>query len=470
MDKHADMIRFGNDGWKTRYEDGFTAENASRVAAAFGLLWSEEHEGATVYVGYDTRLPSEGIAREFAGVIAACGLHAKLASSVCPTPALAWACAHDDEAIGAVMVTASELSCEYGGIVARGADGGPCDREFLDKVEHLVPSSPDDARGPVDIVEVVEPYIAGLFTSMGKCTPLAKPLKVVVDPMYGSGARVLSRVLRGLGCEVIEIHSRSLGDFGGIHPSPTDPWADECEQAVISEGADLGIVLDCDGDRAGVVDESGRLLAVRELVPLVIEALARKSHAEGRVVTTLTCSALIERQAERLGLEYVPVSVGFSYIYSEMGEGDVLLGAEEYGGICVPSHLMERDGIYACLLVAEYLAESGRRLSELVQTQEETLGKTYWARRDVRLDPASAQVFRTILPGLNPPEVAGKKPVEVSHADGLRLAFDDGSWVLARPARTDPVVRVYAEAPDAAERDALIEGACEAAVSGALPA
>lgn len=468
MDKHADMIRFGNDGWKARYDDGFTPENAARLADALGRLWADESDGATVYVGYDTRIHSAEIARDVAGVLSSNGLRAKLSYAACPLPALAWSCAHDDAAVGTVMVTASELSCEYGGIVVRGSDGGPCNRGFLDEIEQMVPSSAHEARGDIELCDVVEPYVDDLLASVRH--PFGRPLKVVVDPMYGSAAGVMSRALRELGCEVIEIHALGLGDFGGLHPSPTDPWADECEQTVVAEKADLGIVLDCDGDRAGIVDERGRLLAVRELVPLVVEALAVKAPVQNRVVATLTSSALIERQAERLGLNYTPASVGFSYIYSEIEEGDVLLGAEEYGGICVPSHLKERDGIYACLRVAEYLASSDSRLSEIINLQEEVLGKTFWSRRDVRLDPASAQVFRTVLPGLNPPFVAGREPVDVSHADGLRLSFPDGSWVLARPARTDPVVRVYAEAPDAAARDALIGAVCDSVAAGpALP-
>ena len=473
MDKHADMIRFGNDGWKARYDDGFTPENAARLADALGCLWADEGDGATVYVGYDTRIHSAEIARDVAGVLSSNGLRAKLAYAACPLPALAWSCAHDDAAVGAVMITASELSCEYGGIVVRGSDGGPCNRSFLDDIEQMVPASAQEARGRIELCDVVESYVEDLLASVHR--PLGRPLKVVVDPMYGSAAGVMSRALRELGCEVIEIHALSLGDFGGIHPSPTDPWADECEQTVVAENADLGIVLDCDGDRAGIVDEKGRLLAVRELVPLVVEALAAKAPAQNRVVATLTSSALIERQAERLGLGYTPVSVGFYYIYSEIEEGDVyseieegdvLLGAEEYGGICVPSHLKERDGIYACLRVVEYLASQALKLSELMGLQGEALGKTFWSRRDVRLEPASAQVLRTVLPGLNPPSVAGREPIDVSHADGLKLSFSDGSWVLARPARTDPVVRVYAEAPDAAERDALIGAICDSVAVG----
>lgn len=462
------MIRFGNDGWKARRDDGFNVGNAARVADGLGVLWAEAHDGATVYVGYDTRRDSRAIAEKVAGVIAAYGLNVKLSAVPCPTPAVAWTCARDDRSVGAVVVTASELSCDYGGVIVRASDGGPCSRSFLDQVERAIPSGVPTDSGEFSTGDFISSYAAELKRLVDVDAIRAFAPKVVVDPMYGSAAGVVSQVMRDLGCDVVEIHQKSLGDFGGIHPSPTEPWADDCEQAVVEMGANIGMVFDCDADRAALIDEGGTLVTVREFVPLVIRALVERGAKEIRVVSTLTSSALIERQANMLGLDYTPVSVGFTYIYDEMGEGDVLLGAEEYGGICIPSHLHERDGIFACLLALEALCKSGKKISELIELQNQELGRSCWLRRDVRIEAASAEALRILLPGVNPPEIAGKVPSEVSHADGLRLGFDDGSWVLIRQARTAPIVRVYAEAADSGSRDELIDAACDLVSSGAI--
>ncbi len=460
------MIRFGNDGWKARYDDGFTLENAVRVADALGVLWADRGEAAVVYIGFDTRRGSKEIAEEVAGVLALYGLRAKLSDAPAPTPAVAWTCAHDEEAVGAVVVTASELSCEYGGLIVRAKDGGPCTREFLDEAEKAIPAQAPVQRGDFETCNVVDAYCDDLVGLVDRAAIVARAPKVVVDSMYGAAAGVVAGLLRRCGCDVFEIHRKSLGDFGGIHPSPTEPWVDECEQTVLLEHADLGLAFDCDADRAGIVDEKGRLLTVRELVPFVLSALVERGVEQDRVVTTLTSSALIERQAEALGLLYTPVSVGFTYIYDEMSEGDVLLGAEEYGGICVPSHLPERDGIYATLLAIESFCKKGKPLSALIEAQEQALGRSCWSRRDIRIDSATAQALRNVLPGFNPAELAGKKPVEVSHADGLRLGFEDGSWVLVRQARTEPIVRIYAEAAGPAARDALLGAAGELIAGG----
>lgn len=467
LDRRPNIIRFGADGWQARLDDGFDEAGVRRAADALGLLWADAHPGAEVVVGYDTRHNSADYACVAAGVLASFGLRAVVSDRPCPTPVASWFCSRRSDAIGVVMLTASERSCEYGGLIVRGADGGPVSREFLDAVEQHISLEPTSDTGEYQVENFIAPYLDDLVTLVDGVAIAGAGLSVVVDPMYGAGAGVLAQALERLGCEVTEIHADVREDFCGLHPEPADPWADECEERVSSTGASLGFLLDCDGDRAGVVDEDGNILLPHELSPLVLGHLVENRNETGRVVVTLTCSARIARQAERLGCQLTSVPVGFSRIYREMREGDVVLGAEEYGGLAFPSHLLERDGLLSCLLVAELVAKSGRTVRQLVRDMGDKIGHMRYTRRDVRLDPAATQAFRNVLPGLNPESVAGRLPVEVSHADGLRLQFDDGSWVLIRPSRSDPVVRVYSEAPTEGERDRLLDASCGIVRAGA---
>jgi phosphomannomutase len=463
----AEIIRFGSDGWHSRFDAGFSEENVSRVAAALGTLWEHERPSGVVFVGYDTRHNSAKFARTAAEVMASKGLTAILSDRPCPTPVAAWTCSKRENAIGVVMVTASELSCEYGGIIVRGADGGPVSRIFLDAVEQEISSEPCFERGEIAVENFVSPYIENLVSLVDVKTIRDARLSVVVDPMYGAGTGILSQALEALGCSVTEIHADQKEDFGGIHPEPADPWADDCEQEVLDTASDLGILLDCDGDRAAIVDAQGNILLPHELSPLVLGHVVEDRGMQGRVVTTLTCSARIQRQAERLDCGYTTVPVGFSRIYREMLDGDVVMGVEEYGGMSFPGHLHERDGLLVALLVVELVAQKGEGVRELVTAMGDKIGHMRYTRRDIRLDSAATQAFRNILPGLNPASVAGREPVEVSHADGLRLTFSDGSWVLMRPSRADSVVRVYSEAPDEGERDRLLEASCGIVRAGA---
>lgn len=466
MDKRADILRFGVDGWQARYDDAFTEENVGRLVDAVSLLWSDARPGATVYVGYDTRHRARELALEAAGIAASYGLVVRVSDVACPTPAVAWACSRDEEAVGALVITASERSCEYGGLLVRGSDGGPVPQGFLEEVEQAVSLVPAAERGAFEERDLVGPYLADLASRVDAASIAARRPRVVVDAMYGAGTAHLARLLADLGCEVIETHVEPRDDFGGIHPDPRDPWADACEQAVVAHGADMGLLLDGDADRAAVIDEKGTLLPARVLVPLLLGDLVMGHGAHGRVVTTLTCSACIGREAARLGCSTTAVPVGFARIYRETLESDVIMGVEEYGGVCVPSHLRERDGLMVCALAVEMLARSGKSVSQMTAELEAAIGTMSYARRDLRLDPAASQAFRNVLPGLNPGELADRAPVEVSHADGLRAQFDDDSWVLIRPSRTSSVVRVYAEAPSAPERDALLAAACDLVRNG----
>ena len=454
------IIRFGNDGWQARFDAGFTRENVARVADALGLAWADTAPGATIYVGFDTRHEGRSFARLVGEVMASYGLRICLSQTFSPTPAVAWACANDPEAIGAVVVTASELSCEYGGIIVRSSDGSSAGRSFLDKVEDLIPAQAPTGRGSVIETDFVGPYLDNLIESVDMRVFAAHPLKVVIDPLYGAAIDCLAPILEYMGCTVTSIHDEPFSDFSGLHPEPIEPWADKCEQAVTGLDADIGLVLDGDGDRFAVVDETGHLLTPSQLTPLIIEHLAINRKRSGRVITTLSSSGSIVAQAQRLGLEVSSLPVGFARLYREIREHDVLVGCEEYGGIVVPSHLFERDGLLGCLLMCEMVAMSGMSLSQLLAASEERLGRRCYVRRDLRMERGQIMVLRTVLPGYNPGQLAGRVPVEVSHADGMRLDFDDGSWVLARPSRTNPIVRVYAEAFSERERDELLEATC----------
>ena len=451
-----------------RFDDGFDEENVARVADAFAYIWGEAQPNATVYVGYDTRYAAALHARAAARALASNGLRVVVSDGACPTPALGWAVAQDETAIGAVMITASGASCEYGGISARGGDGGPVSQEFYEAASRVVSSIPVVADGSYEEANFVEPYMSYLLGCVDAQAIAEHAPRLVVDAMFGSGRTILTRLLKRLGCRVHEIHGEILSDFGGLHPTPTEPWVDTCEQAVRAYGCDAGLVLDGDADRLGLIDGDGRYITPHRMVPLVMKHLVEDRGEMGRIVDTFSCSAYVRRQAARLGCPFTAVPMGFSRIYREFADEDVLLGADEFGGISIPAYFKERDAILAALLVVETMCQRKQSLASLMDQIDEELGTMHYIRRDIRLDAASIQAFRNILPGLNPREVCGMRPVGVGHSDGLVLRFADDSWVQLRPSRTEPLVRACAEAPDEALANALAEEACNGALR-ALP-
>jgi phosphomannomutase len=451
------IIHFAGDGWYARYDDGSIDESVTRIADAVGSLWGSDHPGGKVYVGYDTRSAAAHLARETAGVLASHGLVAILSDSYCPAPALSLAVCADPDAVGGVMLTAGSLPAGNLGVLLRTSDGGPIEDLDLETIEALVPSVACSSRGPVMEADLVTPYMDRVSSAVDHGPFSDSSVSVVCDPMYGATRVYAARLLSDLGLRVSEVHGDDVADFDGMHPEAIEPWADDCEQEVVSRGADVGFLFEGSGERLGVVDETGTLVSPHKVCALVLGHLVETRGATGRVVVSQSASEYVRRQAARLGCELTVTSAGFRWLHEEVRHGGVLMGADERGGICLPGFGPARDATLTAALLAELMASTNLSLTELVRDLEEKVGHMDYGRRDVKLDAASIQALRNVLPGVNPPDVAGHVPCEVNHMDGIRLGMDDGSWVIVRPSRNEPMVRVCAEAPSVEERDALLD-------------
>lgn len=460
---HARMgaiLHFGADGWRARLDGDFNDDNVIRVADAAGEMWARRAPGALVYVGYDMRPGADHFARLAGKVLASHGLHVKVSDRYVPTPALSWTVAQDVRAVGGLMVTGSHSPNDYQGIKLRQADGGIGSDEIYEELERAIPSDPTPERGAIETCDFLTRYFDHLYTLVDTEAIAAAHLKVVYDPLYGSASRYFADLLRAMGVDVVEIHGVTDAETDETHPEPVEPWVDDCECEVLAQGAHAGLVNDGDGDRVGAVDERGHFVSAQKVLALVLAHLCVNRGMTGRVVLNQSSSVVTRKTARMLGCKLNIKPVGFKYIYGEMLKGDVLLGGGAAGGIGFASHMPERDGLLTNLMLCEAMATMGMPLGELVEELEGACGHYYYARRDVRLDQEIIEMLRTILPGLNPPVIAGRVPSSVSHMDGLRFEFADESWLLLRPSGTEPVVRVYAEAQTIEMRDELLGAGC----------
>lgn len=463
MATNANVIHFGPKGWRARLDEGFNAANVMRLADGLGAAWAESNPSARVLIGFDTRPGAGGYARLVGEVLSGWGLDARISDRPCPTPALGWNLAHDDEACGGVMITASASPVDYQGVFVRDSQGLMPTGDFLEYVESLVPGDPSVQRGEVTTVNLMDGYLEALRGLVNADLIASAGLRLVVDSMHGSGSGYLADLLRSLGAEVRELHGEPSADLGGLHPCAIEPWVDKCERLVTQSKAHAGLVLDGDGDRYGLVTEDGTLVSASRTAAILLDHVVARNGGPGRVVMPLSGSTYIRRQARRLGCALTVTPIGFGWSYREMRRPDALLGVGEYGGISLAGHFLERDGLAACLLLCEMMAARACGAAFLARALDDQVGRLDFGQRDIRLDSARVQTLRMLLPGLNPEFVCGESPVDVSHADGLRLGFADGSWVMLRPSRTEPAVRIYAEAPTTSRRDELLDEACEIA-------
>ncbi len=457
-------IRFTNDGWYSRKSLEEARDVALRVAAACAEIWKHDDRGSRAYVAFDTRAGSPEIARAVAGLLGAKGLSVHLAEAPTPMPALNLALAEDANAAGGFMVGADHRSASYLGIRVRDSRGHAMGAEEAALVERMVAAKGEGAKGHFELADLTGPYLAHLRDSFTLEDPFGPSLNVVVDPLFGTARGIARAYFAGLGLVVREIHGANVDDFRGLHPAAIEPWVDDCERAVRVSGADAGFVFDGPSNRLAVIDEHGTLVPSPKVHALVMAHLVEDRGLSGRVVVPRTASVVVERQAKRLGLELVRVGDERAWARDEVNTGGVLSTTDVLGGLTVPAFGESRDAFVVALCMLELMCEASRPLSQLVAELDATLGTTSYGLRAVPVDVATKAMLKNLLPGVNPGAILGKTPTQMSHAMGLEMHFDDESWFLVRTSESEPLVRIFAEAPTRKGRDALL-GAAEEVIS-----
>ncbi|NLE76438.1 MAG: phosphoglucomutase/phosphomannomutase family protein [Chloroflexi bacterium] len=463
-------IKFGTDGWRAVISDEFTFGNLRLVAQAVAdyLHATASASQIAAVVGFDTRFLSDRYAREAAAVLAGNGIRVYLSRSDAPTPAISFAV----PALGAqggVMITASHNPPRYNGFKLKADYGGAAGPQQNLQVEAFLeeglrrgrePRRADVGRaereGLIERFDPMPAYIAHLRRLVGVEGLAGSGLRVVVDPMYGSGRGYLANLLRQAGLEVLEIHGEMNPGFGGIHPEPIARNLEPLQAALAGGGWHLGLATDGDADRIGAMDSAGRFVDPHAIFALALRYLVERQGQRGAVVKTVSTTQMVNRLAARYGLPLHETPVGFNFICDLMRSEDVLIGGEESGGISIKGHIPEGDGILMGLLLARLVADAGVGLDELLQSLHSEVGPCCYARRDVQIHPFDKAQLTTRLTEHPPATLAGQAVVAVNGRDGVKYLLADDGWLLIRPSGTEPVLRIYAEAGSPDEVEALL--------------
>ncbi|MEB3351449.1 MAG: phosphoglucomutase/phosphomannomutase family protein [Cyanobacteriota bacterium] len=468
----AAPIAFGTDGWRGILGVDITVERLLPVAAAAAreLACSAPGglESREVVIGYDRRFLAPELAAAIAAAVRGADLEPLLAEAPIPTPAASWAVV-ERRALGALVITASHNPPEWLGLKIKGPFGGSVEGDFTARVERRLAAGGITVpiAGTTTRFDAMGAHLAGLRSRLDTAALerglAAMGLAVIVDPMHGSAAGGLPGLLPAVAAsgQLREIRAGRDPLFGGNPPEPLAPYLQELIAAVQASAAAgrpaVGIVFDGDGDRIAAVDERGRFCSTQLLMPLLIDHLARAKGLAGKVIKTVSGSDLMRLVAEGLGREVLELPVGFKYIASEMLAGEVLVGGEESGGVGFGMHLPERDALFAALLVLEALVEGGVPLGERIDAlQQRCGGAAAYDRLDLRLsDMAARQRFEALLAEAPPAAVAGEAVQEVIRTDGVKLRLGASHWLMLRFSGTEPLLRLYCEAPTA-ERVAAV--------------
>jgi phosphomannomutase len=444
-------IKFGTDGWRAIIAEEFTFDNVRRVAQATADYFKTvEGTESAVFVGFDVRFQSKAFAQAAAEVLSANGLRVLMLDRPFPTPYVSFEVRRRKFA-GGVMITASHNPSAFNGFKVKAHFGGSATPAITAQIEANLNSPKSQGhKGPVQSPETVspEPYYFDHLKSLVDWKRIAdSKLKIVVDSMHGCGGFILEQLLKDTTCSVQTIRGNPDPLFGGINPEPMMPQLAPLGEAVRKTGSAVGLATDGDADRLGIVDENGQYLNTLQTLSLLLLHVYRNKGWRGAVARTYSQSLLIPRIASKFGLQLYERPIGFKNIGELMLENELLIGGEESGGIGLSRHLPERDGIFINLLFLDLLAASGKSCTQLIQEMWKEFGEFHYDRRDlhVPIDAGNAVVAR--WKNDPPPNFAGRKVREVGSLDGSKVFLGDDSWILFRQSGTEPLLRVYCEAP-----------------------
>jgi len=480
-------IVFGTDGWRARVADEYTFENVRRCADGVARYVTQAGTAAQgVMVGYDRRFASEYFAQAAAEVLLAFDIPVLYAAAPIPTQMTSFEVVTRGTAT-AIMITASHNPWTDNGFKVKSPSGAAAGPEILAVLERTIsehagsapprrPFADAEAAGLVERVDPFDGYRDYVARTLDLERLRAADVSVLVEPLYGSGAGWIPRLLDGDRIRVREIHSERNPYFGGINPEPIRPNVDEALGILAAGGYDLGLLLDGDADRAGAADERGTFIHQLQVMGLLMYYLLEHRGMRQPVVYTVNETSMVERLGQRYGVPVHETSVGFKYVGPRMIETGAMMGGEESGGYGFGMHLPERDGIYSDLMLLDLFLRERERgrwpVSKAVAHLHEIAGPSYYLRTDVHLDAATyPQVKERLWTELStqPPVSIGGEQVARSVTlvtnDGFKWWTPDGSWLLIRFSGTEPLVRVYVEATSESKRDVML-GAGERLVRG----
>ena len=464
----SQTIHFGTSGWRGIIADDFTFPGVRRASAAIAGHVCAQKKSPVVIVGYDTRFFSPEFALASAGVLKAHGCRVLLCQEATPTPVIAHAIIHG-KLDGGINITASHNPAAYNGLKFSGPEGGPALPEITKDIEKRAAALPDEPasldefsdafKKSFETIDPRGPYFDQL-KRMIRFDVLAK-LKgtFVYDAVHGCGAGWLDRILADHGIAVSSIRTNRDVLFDGSGPDPSEENLAPLKKAVLEKKAVAGLATDGDADRFGILDRDGTFISPNHILALAFDYLLETRPERRGASRSVATTHLIDAVAKLYGVQAYETPVGFKYVGPFLRDDKITLGGEESAGMTIRGHLPEKDGILACLLIAEMIAARQASIRDQLNDLFRRVGREYWpVRMNLHLE---ADVQAKLMDRLKADfkDFAGRKVAKIDRTDGLQLNFDDGSWVLMRPSGTEPVVRVYTETATPADSEKLAEQA-----------
>lgn len=445
-------IKFGTDGWRAIVADGYTYENLQRVSEATAHWVKSKYENPVVVIGYDCRYQGKSFTERAAQVIASSGIKVIVSDSFVSTPMVSLAVVKQKADLG-IVITASHNPPEYNGFKLKANFGGASGPEVIHAVEDLIPDSPQlqlrplqdlQEEGMISYLNFEQIYLDEVFAKFDIEAIKNTGIGVAYDAMYGAGQSVMNKILP----ETVTLHGTFNPSFNGQAPEPLHKNLSELSELIASkENLHFGMATDGDADRIGLYNHKGEFVDSHKTLLLLTNYLHKYKGLSGKVVTTFSVTNKLNQLCKHFGLPIQTTKIGFKYVCGIMVSENVIVGGEESGGLAIAGHIPERDGIWIALTILEFMAKTGKSLEDLVNEIYALVGEFYFKRNDLHITHELKQIIMKkcsegAFKNFGDLEVTSEESI-----DGYKYFFSDNEWVLIRPSGTEPVLRVYCEAP-----------------------
>ncbi|MFN4915580.1 MAG: hypothetical protein ACK5FT_09700 [Sphingomonadales bacterium] len=463
-------IKFGTDGWREIIADQFTTANVRKVAMATAKWLLKQSDKPVCVVGHDCRFGGEMFAEETARILASQGITVHLAKGFVSTPMVSLG-ARNMNAHAGIIITASHNPPSYNGYKIKAGYGGPATQSVIDEVENLIgdreisPALPlrhYEKMGEIVWIDLESQYLDHVRNHFDMDALQSVSSGLVYDAMYGAGQNVIKKLLPA----ATLLHATHNPGFEDRAPEPISKNLPEISELISSNDKFIcGLATDGDADRIGFFDEKGRFVDSHHLILLLINYLTDYKGFSGKVVKSFSVSDKVEQLCKLKDLESITTKIGFKYICEYMVTGDVLIGAEESGGIAIKGHIPERDGIWMGLVLLEYMAKTGKTISALISDIYSSIGSFAVERYDLHLDQETKDNIVNQCKAGDYATFGSYIVQSIEDTDGFKFRLGDAGWVMIRPSGTEPVLRVYAESVNSAAAFTILDAVKNAILS-----
>lgn len=439
-------IKFGTDGWRAVVGEDFVKENVEIVTNAIGkYVFDNFGVKKKILVGFDPRNMAHEFANSCANWLADSGFQVLISKDVIPTPVLAYnakvlnACA--------IMFTASHNPPKYLGMKFIPDYAGPATDDITNQiVANLGQSGSWGNDGKCQEYDFKPAYFEHIKQLIDFDKIRDIKTKIVFDGLYSATIGYFDKLLDEFSIPYESIHMEHDPNFGGGMPEPKPKYLQELIEKVKSQPNAIGLSNDGDGDRFGVINEEGKWMCPNKIIAILLLYLNKEKHLQGPLVKTLGGSLLLDKVAQKLGVDVIETAVGFKHVGEAMRKHDPIIGGEDSGGLSIKGHIPEKDGILANLLVLEAMSVKNKSLAELEEELYEFAGVRFFTDRiDLKLEDEN-QVKTALEKANGLQEVCGLKVINRKTIDGVKLYLEDNtSWILVRPSGTEPLLRIYFE-------------------------